>query len=78
MLSINEKEKEEEKMNKKEFQLSVSETIEQYQVPSIDQGLTEAQVTERLETYGLNQLAVKKPPSGVCCCDNSITRSSTF
>lgn len=37
-------------MNKKEFQLSVSETIEQYQVPSIDQGLTEAQVTERLET----------------------------
>lgn len=47
-------------MNKKEFQLSVSETIEQYQVPSIDQGLTEAQVTERLETYGLNQLAVKK------------------
>lgn len=78
MLSINEKEKEEEKMNKKEFQLSVSETIEQYQVPSIDQGLDEAQVTERLETYGLNQLAVKKPPSGVCCCDNSITRSSTF
>lgn len=47
-------------MNKKEFQLSVSETIEQYQVPSIDQGLTEAQVTERLETYGLNQLVVKK------------------
>ncbi|VTT37257.1 HAD ATPase, P-type, family IC [Enterococcus casseliflavus] len=47
-------------MNKKEFQLSVSETIEQYQVPSIDQGLTEAQVTERLETYGLNQLAIKK------------------
>lgn len=47
-------------MNKKEFQLSVSETIEQYQVPSIDQGLDEAQVTERLETYGLNQLAVKK------------------
>ena len=45
-------------MNKKEFQLSVSETIEQYQVPSIDQGLTEAQVTERLETYGLNQLAI--------------------
>ncbi len=65
-------------MNKKEFQLSVSETIEQYQVASIDQGLDEAQVTERLETYGLNQLAVKKPPSGVCCCDNSITRSSTF
>jgi len=54
------KKRKKKKMNKKEFQLSVSETIEQYQVPSIDQGLTEAQVTERLETYGLNQLAVKE------------------
>jgi len=54
------KKRKKKKMNKKEFQLSVSETIEQYQVPSIDQGLDEAQVTERLETYGSNQLAVKK------------------
>ncbi len=61
-------------MNKKSFSYQCqkqSNSIRCRQSIRVDWG-----ASNRLETYGLNQLAVK-PPSAFCCT-NSITRSSTF
>ncbi|GMR70073.1 HAD-IC family P-type ATPase [Aerococcus viridans] len=47
-------------MNKKDYQLSVSEIRQKYQVNSIDDGLDEEQVRKLLEKYGYNQLTANK------------------
>lgn len=47
-------------MNKKDYQLSVSEIRQKYQVNSIDEGLDEEQVRKLLEKYGYNQLTANK------------------
>ncbi|GEM_PF-4636754 len=47
-------------MNKKEFQLSVSETIEQYQVSSIDQGLTEAASNRAVRNLRIEPISGQK------------------
>lgn len=47
-------------MNKKDFQLSVSEIRQKYQVNSIDEGLDEEQARQLLDKYGYNLLTANK------------------
>lgn len=49
-------------MNKKDFQLTVEETLEKYQINELTEGLSEQQVKEQLAKYGPNKIESKKTP----------------